>query len=238
MITKRSGKFWGIYRHLQVKIESVTPNLHVLFKKNPAAHSCKLQGIPADPQCAVSLSDDMCLGTGIYCGERQMKSHAWYIWKGHSSTERTSGDVCLKTSPGSYMKHFLTINLWCMVSMTIPNDVRVKTQILICSSWLNLPTLTYKTQLASMWSISCIIEHLTQQQGQHKIEWSMLQKRTFRHFRHVNIADGPSNPYYAIIKRIKTRAAWRPEGSESWENCAAYHPKRSFWQTRDGKCSF
>jgi hypothetical protein len=41
MIMKRSGKSWGIYRYLQVKKKSVTANLHVLFKQNPATDRFK-----------------------------------------------------------------------------------------------------------------------------------------------------------------------------------------------------
>jgi len=33
-----------------------------------------------------------------------------------------------------------------------------------------------------MWSIPCNVKHLAQEQGQQKIQWSMLWKRTFRHF--------------------------------------------------------
>jgi len=48
--------------------------------------------------------------------------------------ERMSGDVCLKISPGSYMNHMLTIKSQCTVSMTIPNEMMVKTLIFICSN--------------------------------------------------------------------------------------------------------
>jgi hypothetical protein len=41
MITKRSGKCWRLYIELQVKMEWVTANLHVQFKLNPAAYSCR-----------------------------------------------------------------------------------------------------------------------------------------------------------------------------------------------------
>jgi len=60
----------------------------------------------------------------------------------HSSTERMSDDVCLKASPGSYIKHTLTFKSCYMVSITIPNDVTVNTLSLLCSSWSNVPTLT------------------------------------------------------------------------------------------------
>ena len=79
MIMKRSGKSWGIYRYLQVKIESVTTNLLVLFKMNPAAYSCRLQGTPTVPRFAVSRTAVVCFFTGIYWGKRQQKSHVWKI---------------------------------------------------------------------------------------------------------------------------------------------------------------
>jgi len=148
--------------------------------------------------------------------------------------ERTSGDVCLKTSPGCYMNHTRTIKLWCTVSMTIPNELMVKTQIWLCSRWSNLPTMTSKTQLASMWTISCNIKHLAQHQGQHKTQWSMLRKWTLCHFRRANTANRPRNPHSDVIKQIKARVAWRQKRSDRWEHCAAYDPKRSFRRRKDG----
>jgi hypothetical protein len=41
MITKRSGKCLRLYNELQVKMESVTANLHIQFKLNPAAYSSR-----------------------------------------------------------------------------------------------------------------------------------------------------------------------------------------------------
>ena len=56
MITK-SGKSWVIYSKLQVSMEWMTVNLHVLLKVYSAAYSCKLQVIPTVPQFAVSWSN-------------------------------------------------------------------------------------------------------------------------------------------------------------------------------------
>jgi len=75
------------------------------------------------------------------------------------------------------MKQRLNIMSWCMVSIAIPNVLTVKMQILLCSSRLSVPTSTYKTQLASMWSISCNIQHLIHQRSKHKIHWSMFQQK-------------------------------------------------------------
>jgi hypothetical protein len=41
MITKGSGNCWRLYSELQVKMEWVTANLHVQFKLNSAAYSCR-----------------------------------------------------------------------------------------------------------------------------------------------------------------------------------------------------
>jgi hypothetical protein len=46
--------------------------------------------------------------------------------------ERTSGDFCLKTFPGSYMNHMLTMQSQCTISKTIPNEVMLRTLILVC----------------------------------------------------------------------------------------------------------
>jgi len=149
--------------------------------------------------------------------------------------ERTSGDVCLKISPGSYMNHTLTIKSQCMISMTIPNEVTVKMLILLCSNWSNLPTLTQKMQLASVWSTSCNIQHLVQQQGQYKMQGSMLLNGTFRHFRQANTANWQRNPHHNIINQIKARVGWRKIGSEFWELSAACDLTRSFRWRKDGK---
>jgi len=92
-------------------------------------------------------------------------------------------------------------------------------------------------QLASMWSISCNIQHLAHQQGKHKIQWWMLRKRTFRHFRRAHEANRRRYPHYNIITQIKARVAWRQKGPELWQNCADYNLHRSFWQSNDGKRS-
>ena len=41
MITKINGKCWRLFSELQVKMEWVTANLHIQFKLNPAAYSCR-----------------------------------------------------------------------------------------------------------------------------------------------------------------------------------------------------
>jgi hypothetical protein len=60
------------------------------------------------------------------------------------------------------MKLTLTIKSWCTVSLTIPDLLTVKNQVLLGSRYVNVLTLTYTTQLAAILSISCIIQHLAQ----------------------------------------------------------------------------
>jgi len=60
MITK-SGKFWGIYSKLQVTVEWMIVNLHILLEFDPVAYSCKLQVTPTFPRFAVCWSNDVCL---------------------------------------------------------------------------------------------------------------------------------------------------------------------------------
>jgi len=85
-----------------------------------------------------------------------------------------------------------------------------------------------------MWSISCNIEHLSEQ-GEYKIQWSMLGKRTFRHFRQASMANQWSNPHHNIIKRIMAREVWKQAGSEHWEYWAAYDLKNSIQRRKVGK---
>jgi hypothetical protein len=60
MITK-SGKSWEIRTTLQVTMEWMTVNLHILLKSYPAAYSCKWQVSSMVPWFAVSLPDIVCL---------------------------------------------------------------------------------------------------------------------------------------------------------------------------------
>jgi hypothetical protein len=94
------------------------------------------------PAFSISWSDDVCLFTGIHRDGRPLISHDWLILKEYSAIERTLGDICLKASLWSDLNHTLTLKSSCTVSMAIPNQVTVKTLILLCSKWLNLPTLT------------------------------------------------------------------------------------------------
>jgi len=89
-----------------------------------------------------------------------------------------------------------------------------------------------------MWSTSCNIQHLTQQQSQLKIQWSILRKRTFHHFQQANTATWPSYTHDDVIKQIMARAAWRRKGSEHWEHCAAYRLQRSSVWRKDEKRTF
>ena len=60
------------------------------------------------------------------------------------------------------MKQMLNIMSRCTVSIAIPNEVTVKTQILLCSNRLSVPTATLKTQRASMWCILCNISSINE----------------------------------------------------------------------------
>jgi len=104
----------------------MTVNLHLLLKIYPDADSCKLQGIPMVPRFAVSRYDVAGLLAGIRLIEWQLKSHIWSIYKGNSSMDRTSGDVCLNRLPESYMKYRLSIKSWRSVSISITNEMADK----------------------------------------------------------------------------------------------------------------
>lgn len=70
--------------------------------------------------------------------------------------------------------------------------------ILLSSNWLNLLTLTYNTQLDSMGSSSCNIRHLAQQEGQQRIQWSMLGNRTISHLLPGNGSNSLRVPHHDI----------------------------------------
>jgi len=105
----------------------------VMLMMNPAEYGSKLQEFPTAQQVAKSRSDVVCLITGTNCGVRPPESPNRYILIGCSSKERTSADVCFKQFPGYYMKMTLTIISCCTVSVTIPDILRVKREILLCS---------------------------------------------------------------------------------------------------------
>jgi len=195
-------------------MEWLPGNLQDVLKKNPAAISHRLRGFPTVLWFAVCWSNILCLFTAMNRCECQQKSQVCQILTGNPSTERMSGDVFLNKSWGCDMKQRLTINSYCTVSITNPNVVMVKTQILLCSSWSNIPTLTYKTHLASISSISCNLQHLAQQQSQHKIQWSTLQNRTFGLYWQENTANCQSIPHDDAIQRMNAKVAWKQNGSE------------------------
>ena len=105
----------------------------VMLKMNPTEYGCKWQGFPTATQFAKSRSDDVCLVTGINYGVRPPELLNCWILIGCRSMERTSADVCLKQSPGYYMKMTLTIMTYCTVSVSIPDFLTVKREILLCS---------------------------------------------------------------------------------------------------------
>jgi len=190
MIAKRSGKSCRIYSQLQVKMEWVQTILHNLLKINHAGYSSSRQGFPTVPQWAWGRCAVNSLFTWIDGGEWKTNSRDWWIDTSHSTIERISADICLKTSPWSYMKHTAIIKSCCTVSIAILNEMMVRMQILHCSTWSSIPTLTTTTQLASMWSISGNIQHLPQQQSQHKIHAQYSKKEPFatsgRQIRHID----------------------------------------------------
>jgi len=163
-------------------MESVPAKIILILRMNPAAYGWKLQWFPTAPWFAISRSDVICLIRGIYCGVRQPNLHDCHIWIGHCMREWMSADFCVKESQGYSMKVTLAIMSGCIVSLTIPIVLTVKREMLLCSRWVNVPTLTWKTPLASRLSISRNIQHLAQQQSQCKLQWSILWRRTFRHF--------------------------------------------------------
>jgi len=157
------------------------------------------------------------------------------MYTADSSTERMSADYCLKKSLGSYMKQTLNIVQCCKASIAIPNVVMVKTQVLLCSSGLTIPTWTYKTQLSSMRSISCNIQHLTNQQRKHNIQWSKLRKSTFDLYWQANTANLQSAPHDNVIIWMKAGAAWQQKGSGPMEHCTACDVKRSLRRRNNEK---
>ena len=87
----------------------VTANVLTLHKMNPVAHSWPLHRLPTVLRFAPIQSVVVCLFTGMNRGERPPKSCVCDIQTVHSSIERTSADVCLKKSLGSYMQQTLKI---------------------------------------------------------------------------------------------------------------------------------
>jgi len=197
-----------------------------------------LHGIQTVLRFAVSRYNVVWFFTRIYCGEPQRKSVIWYIYKGHSSTPRTSGDVCLKTSQGCFMQHKLIIKSCYTVSITILTEVTVEWLILLCSSSSYIPTLRYESQLASMWCTCCNIQHLAQQQSQQKIQCLMPQKWTICRFQWANKAYRQRAEHDDVIQWMMATAAWRQKGSEYWVPCAAYDLQWGFWQRNDEKHTF
>jgi len=79
-----------------------------------------------------------------------------------------------------------------------------------------------------MWSISCKIQHLAQQRGQHKLQCSKLRKTILCHSQQENMANEQGDPEANVFRRMNASAAWRQNGSECWEHCTAHVLKRRF----------
>jgi hypothetical protein len=124
-----------------------------------------------------------------------------------------------------------------MISVTIQSEMMVKTRILLFSSWSHIQTLTYDTQLGSVWSISCNIKHFAQQQGQHMIQWSMLRKITYHHTQRANLAKWRSIPYNDVVRGTNVTVACWQIWSKHWDHCAAHDWIESLWHTQARKCS-
>jgi len=90
-------------------MEWVTAIMYVLHKMNPAAYSWALHGLSTILWFASSRSDDVCLLTELKLCEQLPKFRVCDIYTAHSSMETTTADVCLKQSPGSYMKQMVNI---------------------------------------------------------------------------------------------------------------------------------
>jgi len=82
-------------------------------------------------------------------------------------------------------------------------------------------------QLASILSISCNTQHLAYLQSQHKLQWSMLWKRTFGNFRRAHRANRQSCPHDDVIMRMKARVASKQKESEPLGHCAAGNQKEA-----------
>jgi hypothetical protein len=150
-----------------------------MLKMHRSEYGCKLQGLPNAPQFGKTLSSDCHLLTGTNYGIQPPKLPNCLILIRCTSRERWSADIWLKLSPRYYMKLTLTIRSGCTVRVTIVDLLTVKEQILLCLRWVNVLNLTYKTQLASILSITCNIQHLTQPQSPCKRQWSMIGKEVF-----------------------------------------------------------
>jgi len=121
------------------------------------------------------------------------------------------------------MKLMPTIKSCCLVGLTISDSLTVKREVLLCSRWVNVLTLTYKTQLAFILSICCNIQHLTQQRSQSKLQWSKLPHNTFRHIWRADTANWQCGLPNNVIKRKKARADWRQKESEPLGYCIGQH---------------
>jgi len=87
----------------------VTASLLILHRMNPVAYPCRLHRLPTALRFAPSQSNVGSLFTGINRGDQPSISGVCVIKTVHSLSERTSADVCLKKSLGSYMIQMLNI---------------------------------------------------------------------------------------------------------------------------------
>jgi hypothetical protein len=124
-----------------------------------------------------------------------------------------------------------------MVGIAISNKVTGKRWNLLYSSWSNVPTLTLLTLLASLWFIPYTIKHLTHQQSQHTIPYSMLQTWSFCLLMQEHTANQTVNSLNDVIQQMKARVDCGQKGSKPLEYCAAYNLQCIVRWRQDEKCT-
>jgi len=133
------------------------------------------------------------------------------------------------------MELTLTIMSCCTVGISIPDVLTGTRAILHCSRWVNVLTLTQKTQLTSILSITCNIQHLAQQYSPPNLQCSILQNRTFSDFQWADTANRKSKQPNDIITWMMARVGVEAERFRALGHCAAWDPKRRLRQRSDEK---
>jgi len=237
MITN-SGKSWGIYSKLQVPMEWMTVNFHVLTKIYPPAYRWKLQVISTVRRFVVSRSNDVLL---FVCRDTSRWMMADFSCLIDIQRDFFDGDVVW----------------WCLSQhiAVILHETHANYQVIMydyCyySNWRDGQNADFtlfeliKCTNLDLKDSACLhvlhmVQHPTSGPTTRSTHVTMVNtpKKNFLHFRRGNMANHQRSPHVDVMKRLKARAGWRQKGCECWEHCSAYDLKSRFWRRNDRKCT-
>jgi len=140
--------------------------------------------------------------------------------------ERTCGEVCLQTLPGSCMTHMLTTMTWCIVNMTIRNKVIVNTQVF--AFFKLIKATNHDINDATCLHVGNMLQHPRSHQTTRSIQDTMVNAPKENH------SPLPAGKYSKYTKQFTRRCQQANEGQSGLEasRVRALGALRSIWSEK------